>query len=43
MDEQSKKRALNKVPMRKLMATIKQDIRQELRPTASASKPKKTK
>jgi hypothetical protein len=43
MDEQSKKRELSKVPTRKLMATIKQDIRRQLRGPASAPKPKKTK
>jgi hypothetical protein len=43
MDEQSKKRELEKVPMRKLIATIKQDIRRELKGAASLPKPKKKK
>lgn len=43
MDEQSKKRELGKVPMRKLMATIKQDIRRQLKTSASTPKIKKTK
>lgn len=43
MDDQSKKRELAKVPMRKLLATIKQDIRRELKGSASLPKPKKTK
>ena len=41
MDEQSKKRELSKVPMRKLMATIKQDIRRQLRVSVSSLKLKK--
>lgn len=43
MDEQSKKRELKKVPMRKLMASVKQDIRKTLQASASAGKPLKKK
>jgi hypothetical protein len=42
MDGQSKKTELSKVPMRKLLASVKRDIRRELRPSASAGKSKKT-
>jgi hypothetical protein len=43
MDEASRKRELQKVPTRKLLAAVKQSIRKELQPTASARKPKKKK
>jgi hypothetical protein len=43
MDEQSRKRELSKVPTRKLMASIKQDIRKQLRGGQSLPKPKKNK
>jgi hypothetical protein len=43
MDEQSKKRELSKVPMRKLMASIKQDIRRQLKTAVSSPKPQKSK
>jgi hypothetical protein len=43
MDEVSRKREIQKVPMRRLLAAVKQDIRRELRPSASAGKPKKKK
>jgi hypothetical protein len=43
MDELSRKRELQKVPTRKLLASLKQSIRRELRPAASAGKPKKKK
>jgi len=43
MDEMSKKRELSKVPTRKLLAAVKQSIRKEIRPTASARKPVKKK
>jgi hypothetical protein len=43
MDEQSKKRELSKVPTRKLLATIKQDIRRQLSGPSAAPKPKKMK
>jgi hypothetical protein len=41
MDEKGKLAELKKVPMRKLLASVKQDIRKELRPSASSGKPKK--
>jgi len=41
MNDKEKKEALQRVPMRKLLASIKKDIRKQLRPTASAAKPKK--
>jgi len=40
MDE-GRKKLLKKVPTRKLLASIKRDIRQLGRVTASAAKPKK--
>ena len=39
--EKEKKEALQRVPMRKLLASIKRDIRKQLRPSASATKPRK--
>lgn len=43
MDEVSRKRELQKLPMRKLLAAVKRDIRRQLKASASPSKPKKTK
>jgi len=42
MDEKQKKEQLAKIPTRKLLASIKADIRRSVRPSAS-SKPKKSK
>jgi hypothetical protein len=39
--EQEKKEALRRVPTRKLLASIKKDLRRQLRASASAAKPKK--
>jgi hypothetical protein len=41
VDEQGKQAELKRVPMRKLLASVKRDIRKQLRPSASAGKPKK--
>ena len=41
MDEKSKQIELKKVPMRKLLASVKLGIRKEILPSASARKPKK--
>jgi hypothetical protein len=38
MDEKEKKEALQRVPMRKLLASIKRDLRKQLRPSAAGSK-----
>jgi hypothetical protein len=43
MDEMSRKRELKKVPMRKLLAAVKQDIRRTLQPSASSGKQLKKK
>ena len=43
MDEMSRKRTISKVPMRKLLAAVKQDIRRQIRPSAVSAKPKKKK
>jgi len=43
MDEQSKKRELSKVPTRKLLASIKREIRKTVQPCASPGKPMKKK
>jgi len=43
MDEQSKKRELQKVPMRKLLASVKQEIRKTMKASASPRKPLKSK
>jgi hypothetical protein len=43
VDEMSRKRELQKVPTRNLLAAVKQSIRKEIRPLASAGKPKKRK
>jgi hypothetical protein len=43
MDEMSRKRELQKVPMRKLLAAVKQGIRKEIQPAASSHKTKKRK
>jgi predicted component of type VI protein secretion system len=40
MDE-GRKKLLEKVPTRKLLASIKRDMRKMLRTTATAAKPKK--
>jgi len=40
MDEKQKKEQLKRIPTRKLVASIKQDIRRILR-TSAAAKPKK--
>ena len=39
--EKDKKEALQRVPMRKLLASIKKDIRKQMHATRSAGKPKK--
>jgi len=41
VDEKSKLAELKKVPMRKLLASVKQGIRKEMRVSASDRKPKK--
>jgi hypothetical protein len=41
MDAKQKREALKTVPTRKLLASIKRDLRVAMRPTASAAKPKK--
>jgi len=41
METVSKKQALKKVPTRTLLASLKQDIRRQIRASASAPKPKK--
>ena len=41
MDKKAKQDALKQVPIRKLMASIKLDIRKELRPSAFPGKQKK--
>ena len=43
MDEMSRKRELQRVPTRKLLASVKQDIRKQLKVSASAGKPLKKK
>ena len=43
MDDLSKKRELQKVPTRKLLAAIKRDIQKSLKPSYSPGKPLKTK
>jgi len=43
VDEKSKQTELKKVPTRKLLASVKQGIRKQLRVSASAPKPKKAK
>jgi len=39
--EKGRKRMLEKVPTRKLLASIKKDLRQAIRATAASAKPKK--
>lgn len=39
--EKEKKETLQRVPTRKLLASIKKDLRRQLRVSASAAKPKK--
>jgi hypothetical protein len=41
MNEKEKKESLQRVPTRKLLASIKRDLRKQLRASASAPKPKK--
>ena len=41
MDEKTKREELKRVPTRKLLASIKRDLRKSLRASASAAKPKK--
>ena len=41
VDEKSKQTELRKVPMRKLLASVKQGIRKQIRPSEIARKPKK--
>jgi len=41
VDEKSKQQELKKVPTRKLLASLKLDIRRQMRVSASAPKPKK--
>jgi len=43
MDEMSRKRELQKVPMRKLMSAVKHDIRKQLKMSASPGKSLKKK
>ncbi len=43
MDEKSKQIQIRKVPTRKLLASVKLDIRKAMRASASPPKPKKTK
>jgi hypothetical protein len=40
MDEQGKKKLLSRVPTRKLLASIKQDIRKTMKAAPIATKPK---
>lgn len=39
--EKGRKKALRQVPTRKLLASIKRDLRKELRAVAASGKPKK--
>jgi hypothetical protein len=41
VDEKEKKEALQRVPTRKLLASIKRDLRKQLHATRAAAKPKK--
>jgi hypothetical protein len=41
MDAKQKRDELKRVPTRKLLASIKRDLRKSLRASASAAKPKK--
>ena len=43
MDEQSKKREIQKVPTRKLLASIKREIRKTIKVSESSGKPLKKK
>ena len=43
MDEMSRKRSLEKVPTRKLLAAVKRDIRKQIQPSASPGKSLKKK
>jgi hypothetical protein len=42
MNEKEKKEALQRVPTRKLLASIKRDLRRQIHAARAASKPKKT-
>jgi len=39
--EKARKDMLKRVPLRKLLASVKKDLRRELRAVAASSKPKK--
>jgi predicted component of type VI protein secretion system len=41
MNEKEKKEALQRVPTRKLLASIKRDLRKQLNASRSVAKPKK--
>jgi len=41
VDAKEKRDELKRVPTRKLLASIKRDLRRQLRPSASPAKPKK--
>ncbi len=41
MNEQEKREQLKRIPTRRLLASIKKDIKRQLRPAASAAKSKK--
>lgn len=41
MDAASKKRELSKIPTRKLLASVKREIRRQIQPSESIRKPKK--
>jgi len=43
MDPKSKQTEMKKVPMRKLLASVKLDIRKEIKASASSNKPLKKK
>jgi hypothetical protein len=43
MDPKSKQEEIKKVPMRKLLASVKLDIRKTMRAPAATAKPKKKK
>jgi len=40
--EKARRKMLEKVPTRKLLASIKKDLRKQLRASAAAAKPKKS-
>lgn len=41
MDAKEKREELKRVPTRKLLASIKRDLRKQMNPSRSAAKPKK--